>query len=99
MNRFRSPFFDVENFKNRIQHENRQGWEAEIMKTRRDFMTCAAAGPFVFNSTGENTKPQVVCFMEQASKLAETMEKCSGGQWLVSVDERLEFILVRKVLA
>ena len=34
----------------------------------------------------------------RASELAEAMAEVSGGQWRVSVDEKMEFILISKVL-
>lgn len=34
----------------------------------------------------------------EAGQLAESMRQIAGGQWRVTVDQRLEFILISKVL-
>ncbi|MDV4166225.1 hypothetical protein R1538_34815 [Rhizobium leguminosarum] len=38
-----------------------------------------------------------VC-LKEAGQLSETMRKLAGGQWRVTVDKDLEFVLVSKVL-
>jgi hypothetical protein len=42
--------------------------------------------------------PTIEQCRKDAGKLAELMQITCGGQWRVSVDQNLEFILVQKVL-
>jgi hypothetical protein len=71
------------------------------MQTRREIIRTLAAGVAV----SALTKPEAaqcspsreVC-LKEAGQLAETMRKLAGGQWRVTVDKDLEFVLVSKVL-
>lgn len=70
------------------------------MHTRRNVIQTIALGA-VF-STSLPAKPTSASTIElcrkDAGHLAEAMQKLCGGQWRVSVDQKLEFVLISRVL-
>lgn len=70
------------------------------MQTRREVIrsiaTGIAASAVVKPDAGQASTIEV-CLIE-AGQLSETMRKIAGGQWRVTVDQNLEFVLVSKVL-
>lgn len=70
------------------------------MKNRREFLrSIASASVMVPAVSGAANVPTTDRFRHDAEKLAELMQVTCGGQWRVSVDQNMEFILVQKVLA
>lgn len=69
------------------------------MHTRRNIMLSIAGGTVlsVAPTKMAATKPIEIC-RKEAGQIAETMQKLCGGQWRVSVDRNLEFVLISKVL-
>lgn len=70
------------------------------MQTRREVLKSIAVASVVCPITSE-AKQQAghEPIRIEASALADLMQKTCGGQWRVSVDKDLEFVLVQKVLA
>ena len=70
------------------------------MRTRRDVIRSLAAGAAVIYPLQVQAVPPKTIDLcrRKASELAETMQQLVGGQWRVSVDEKLEFVLISRVL-
>lgn len=68
------------------------------MKTRREILYAIGAVSAAIPSTSDAKPEDKPDCREEAGKLAELMRTTCGGQWRVSVDQNLEFILVQKVL-
>jgi hypothetical protein len=60
-------------------------------------MTASVAFSAIVKPSISQAKTIEICRVE-AGQLADTMKQLAGGQWRVTVDERLEFILISKVL-
>jgi len=70
------------------------------MQTRREIIRTIATGvaaSTVVKSASAQSSPQEVC-LKEAGQLSETMRRLAGGQWRVTVDKNLEFVLVSKIL-
>ena len=70
------------------------------MQTRREMiksLTTGVAASAVLKPSPSQAKTIELCRVE-AGQLAETMRQITGGQWRVTVDQRLEFVLISKVL-
>jgi hypothetical protein len=70
------------------------------MQTRREMIKSLATGvaaSAVLKPEPSQAKTIELCRLE-AGQLAESMKQIIGGQWRVTVDQRLEFILISKVL-
>lgn len=70
------------------------------MRTRREVICSLAAGAAViYPAYGIEIPPKKieVC-RKKASDLADAMAEMAGGQWRVSVDEKMEFVLISRVL-
>lgn len=69
------------------------------MRTRRGFLrSIVGASVMVPVAADAERAPTVDQCRKDAGKLAELMQITCGGQWRVSVDQNLEFVLVQKVL-
>jgi hypothetical protein len=70
------------------------------MRTRREIIRSVAAGAAViYPLPAQTIQPKTIDLCRrQAGDLADTMAILAGGQWRVSVDEKLEFVLITKVL-
>lgn len=69
------------------------------MRTRRGFLrSIVGASVMVPVAPEAVSTPTIEQCRKDAGKLAELMQITCGGQWRVSVDQNLEFILVQKVL-
>jgi len=70
------------------------------MHTRREIIKTVATGAAVTAII----KPEISqannleTSRHEAGRLAENMRRIVGGQWRVTIDQRLEFILISKVL-
>jgi cytochrome c556 len=69
------------------------------MQTRREIIRTLTAGVAASAIRPAEAQPSTreVC-LKEAGQLAETMRKLAGGQWRVTVDKNLEFVLVSKIL-
>jgi len=70
------------------------------MQTRREMINSIATGVAVvaiMKPEASQAKTFELCLSE-AGKLAESMRELAGGQWRVTVDKRMEFVLISKVL-
>jgi hypothetical protein len=70
------------------------------MQTRRDVIRSLAAGAAVAYPIAVSSAPVrsiELCRM-RAGELADAMSAIEGGQWRVSIDEKMEFILISRVL-
>lgn len=70
------------------------------MQTRREMIKSIASGvaaSALVKPEASKAKTFEVCRSE-AGQLAESMKQIAGGQWRVTVDQRLEFILISRVL-
>jgi hypothetical protein len=69
------------------------------MQTRREIIRTLTAGvaASAIGPAGAKSSPREVC-LKEAGQLADTMRKLAGGQWRVTVDKDLEFVLVSKIL-
>lgn len=70
------------------------------MKTRREIMISFAGASIAgaASQVSAESSPTIEICRQRAGQLAEAMEEICGGQWRVSVDKNLEFILISKVL-
>lgn len=68
------------------------------MTTRREILCAIGAVAAAIQATSTVKAELNLNCQEEAGKLAELMQITCGGQWRVSVDQNLEFILVQKVL-
>ena len=68
------------------------------MTTRREILCAIGAVAAAIPATSTVKEELNLNYQEEAGKLAELMQITCGGQWRVSVDQNLEFILVQKVL-
>ena len=69
------------------------------MRTRRGFLRSLVGASVMVPATSKATSaPTIDQCHEDAGRLAELMKLTCGGQWRVSLDRNLEFILVQKVL-
>lgn len=71
-----------------------------MQQTRRDVIRSFAVGAAVAYPVEVSaiTPRTIELCRRQAGELAEAMSDIAGGQWRVSVDEKLEFILISRVL-
>lgn len=70
-----------------------------MMQTRREVIRSFAVGAaVVYPMDVQATRPRTIDICRRASELADIMAEATGGQWRVSVDEKLEFILISKVV-
>lgn len=60
-------------------------------------IACGAVFSAAPSAKPADPKPIEVC-RKEAGQLAEAMQTLCGGQWRVSVDKDLEFVLISKVL-
>jgi hypothetical protein len=69
------------------------------MQTRREMIKTLATGvaASAIKPAAAQCSSREVCLRE-AGQLADTMRKLAGGQWRVTVDKNLEFVLVSKIL-
>lgn len=70
------------------------------MQTRREVIRSIATGvaaSAIVKPVAAQPSTMEVCLVE-AGQLSETMRKLAGGQWRVTVDKNLEFVLVSKIL-
>lgn len=70
------------------------------MQTRREIIRTLATGvaaSAIAKPAAAQCSPREVC-LKEAGQLSETMRKLAGGQWRVTVDKNLEFVLVSKIL-
>jgi len=70
------------------------------MQTRRAIirtLTTGVAATALIRPAAAQLSTREVC-LKEAGQLSETMRKLAGGQWRVTVDKDLEFVLVSKVL-
>jgi hypothetical protein len=70
------------------------------MQTRREMIRTLATGvaaSAIVKPEAAQSSPREIC-LKEAGQLSETMRKMAGGQWRVTVDKDLEFVLVSKVL-
>lgn len=70
------------------------------MQTRREMIKSLATGvavSTVIKPAASQAKTIELCRVE-AGQLAESMRQIAGGHWRVTVDQRLEFVLISKVL-
>lgn len=70
------------------------------MQTRREVIraiTTGVAASAVMKPATAQSASMELCLTE-AGQLSETMRKLAGGQWRVTVDKNLEFVLVSKIL-
>jgi hypothetical protein len=70
------------------------------MQTRREMIKSMAAGVAVSTiaKPGLSQAKTIELCRVEAGQLADTMKQIAGGQWRVTVDQRLEFVLISKVL-
>lgn len=69
------------------------------MRTRRGFIrSLVGASVMMPVASDAEGAPTVEQCRKGAGELAELMQRTCGGQWRVSVDQNLEFVLVQKVL-
>lgn len=70
------------------------------MKTRREVLRSIAGASIAAPAASVQASLSTVdACRAEAGRLAELMQITCGGQWRVSVDRNLEFVLVQKVLA
>lgn len=70
------------------------------MQTRREIIRTIATGvaaSALVKPEASKAKTIELCRLE-AGQLAESMRQIAGGQWRVTVDKSLEFVLISKVL-
>jgi len=70
------------------------------MQTRREVIRSIATGmaaSTVIRPVQSKAATVEIC-LKEAGQLSETMQKLAGGQWRVTVDKNLEFVLVSKIL-
>jgi hypothetical protein len=70
------------------------------MQTRRAIirtLTTGVAATAIIRPAAAQPSTREVC-LKEAGQLSETMRKLAGGQWRVTVDKNLEFVLVSKIL-
>lgn len=70
------------------------------MQTRREMIrsiTTGIAASAVVKPAIASPSTMEVC-LNEAGQMSETMRKIAGGQWRVTVDKNLEFVLVSKIL-
>lgn len=70
------------------------------MQTRREIirtLTTGVAATAIIRPAAAQSSTLEVC-LKEAGQLSETMRKLAGGQWRVTVDKNLEFVLVSKIL-
>ncbi|QIG76674.1 hypothetical protein EVC28_050 [Rhizobium phage RHph_I1_23] len=73
----------------------------KAVQTRREMMKSLATGvavAAVAKPTASQQAKTIELCRHEAGQLADTMKQIAGGQWRVTVDQRLEFILISKVL-
>lgn len=70
------------------------------MQTRREVIrsiTTGIAVTAIVKPTVSQAASMEIC-LKEAGQLSETMRKLAGGQWRVTVDKNIEFVLISKIL-